>query len=1001
TTRTDIATEGYGNAEAEVEIPTAGEAEVTLRVDVTRGEIRGTVGVPAASVTVTDVATSEVVRSVSATSSGAYRATLLPAGTYRVRPQRTGFTFTPATRDVTVGNTGEATASFTANSVQATLVVQAFRAGNPLSDVQVTVISADGAITQTGTTDAEGTARFASLTGGLTYTVGATRAGFQTSPATQTVALAVGATETIQFTLTASTARLSGTVQAEGERLGGALITATTAAGASFSTTQPDVGAYVLDNLPAATYTVAATRDGYRSAEQTIALSDGEVRDDIDFDLIPELVRLTGEVRYAGAGLSEVNVTATGPTTRSAVTDADGRFTITAPLSGTATDTTVYVVSIGGDGTLPRRTAVLPLTGAQTGTTIPVPAFVVPSGQVVFRLTDGLQPLANVTVQLVGEAGQFQTGQTDAAGQFASGATLERGAYRLAISTADRLLPDEALFRVVLASDTDRVTRTMALPYRFVRPAAVTSTDPTPIRIAFPTGFTPAGAAARFTYRPTPAAPQETRPLKRDGDAFVGTLPPTFSLDPIEVIAEVQSAELTYRSAPLQLVPTRSGVLSALQVVPNLDGTLLRPNDTYLLSLQLFDGLGEPIVFAEANGTVAWTSDRPAAQLSLPDSSTPTSAQLRVTAPGMYTVTVRAMLNGLTRTRSFTFRVEDAALQEMTLAAPVTRLANTAPGIRLAYTGVLPDGTGLTLGEEVQWRVTPAAVGVVDAGGFFRPTDPQFIGPFTIQLDDPLSGLQATTTLDLFARVDGAQDYLLTSGPRLALTLPQGAIPFPAEIGLASGATALANQQVFDAERRAFRVAAPTYRVQFRANQALPGDSLAADAALALQFTPRDTLGAAAVTMARYNPGQLQWAPYRDAETAGQYVMTEQVRRLGEFGVLLQSTPLGLEHAAVLPSPFSPDVGVAKIGYILSTTAPPARVDVTVYNLQGERIRTLLADDPQLPGRYGGRTSLKPIAWDGRTDSGRLARNGRYVIRIRARDSSGEVTQLLPVVLVK
>jgi len=88
----------------------------------------------------------------------------------------------------------------------------------------------------------------------------------------------------------------------------------------------------------------------------------------------------------------------------------------------------------------------------------------------------------------------------------------------------------------------------------------------------------------------------------------------------------------------------------------------------------------------------------------------------------------------LVRRRSFTFRVEDAALQDVTLTAPVTRLANTALGSRLAYTGVLADGSGLTLGEQVQWRVTPASVGTVDAGGFFRPTDPQVIGPVPTQL---------------------------------------------------------------------------------------------------------------------------------------------------------------------------------------------------------------------------------------------------------------------------
>ncbi|GAB5518783.1 MAG: hypothetical protein RhofKO_10340 [Rhodothermales bacterium] len=999
TVRTNVATEGYVEADASVDIPISGEASVTLEVVVNTAEISGEVGTEGATIDVIDVATDDVVRSIPVTSQGAYRATLLPAGTYRVRPRRVGFVFTPASREVTVAKAGQATASFTASSVQATLIVLAEAAGTPLPDVQVTVASTDGTITQEATTNAEGVARFPSLTGGLSYTVGATRAGFQTSPSSRTVALAVGATESITFTLTESTARISGTVRSEGAVLPGARLTATVSSGALFTATQPDEGPYALTNLPAGTYTVQAQLEGYRTVEQSLTLADGETRASVDFDLIPERVRLTGRVVYAGEGLSEVEVVATGPFTRSARTDASGRYTITAPLSGSATDTTVYVVGIGGGGTLPRRTAVVKLTGTDIGATVPLPDFVVPSGQVAITLTDGVAPLPNTVVQFVSESGQLQTGRTDAGGRFTSSATLEQGTYTVAITAPTRLLPEGDLLRIPLASDTDRVTRTIALPYQLVVPSTISSTEPTPIRIAFPANFDPADADARVTYQPTSTAPSQTLALQREADAFAGTIPATFSLDAIEIAAEVRTSSTTYRSATRQLTPTRSGVLGALQVTPNLNDALLRPNDPYVLTLQLFDGLGEPLLLAPGQGTITWTGA--ALQIDTPAVPAPTTARIIALQAGTYTLTVQVNAGGIERRRSFQFQVVDARISEVVLAAPVTRLHNASAGTRLAFTGLLADGTGLTLGEQVRWTVSPSTAGEVDASGFFRPTDAQFIGPVMIQLDDPLSGLQAQTSLNLFARVDATQDYILTNGPHLALTLPQGAIPFPAEIGLANGSLGPAKQQVFDAERRAFRVAAPTYHVQFRANQALPGDSLAADAALAVQFIARDTLGTEAVALGRFNPAKLQWSPYADSQTSTSYVTSEQVRRLGEFGVLLQTTPLGISHAAVLPSPFSPDVGVAKVGYILSSTAPPARVDVTVYNLQGERIRTLLADDPQLPGRYGGRTSLQPIQWDGRTDNGQLARNGRYVIRIRARDSSGEVTQLLPVVLVK
>ena len=43
----------------------------------------------------------------------------------------------------------------------------------------------------------------------------------------------------------------------------------------------------------------------------------------------------------------------------------------------------------------------------------------------------------------------------------------------------------------------------------------------------------------------------------------------------------------------------------------------------------------------------------------------------------------------------------------------------------------------------------------------------------------------------------------------------------------------------------------------------------------------------------------------------------------------------------------------------------------------------------------------KELLWDGKTDSGAWARNGRYIIQIKAKDQSAEVVKLLPVVLIK
>jgi hypothetical protein len=120
-----------------------------------------------------------------------------------------------------------------------------------------------------------------------------------------------------------------------------------------------------------------------------------------------------------------------------------------------------------------------------------------------------------------------------------------------------------------------------------------------------------------------------------------------------------------------------------------------------------------------------------------------------------------------------------------------------------------------------------------------------------------------------------------------------------------------------------------------------------------------------------------------------------------QYTILAQNMPLGIKYATVLPSPFSPDVAPLKIGYMLTTTDQQALVSIAIYNVRGELVRTVLDNDAQYSGRYGSRTSNKSITWDGTTNDGSQARNGRYIIQIRAKDSTGEKIELVQVVLIK
>jgi len=71
------------------------------------------------------------------------------------------------------------------------------------------------------------------------------------------------------------------------------------------------------------------------------------------------------------------------------------------------------------------------------------------------------------------------------------------------------------------------------------------------------------------------------------------------------------------------------------------------------------------------------------------------------------------------------------------------------------------------------------------------------------------------------------------------------------------------------------------------------------------------------------------------------------------------------------PNPFNPSTTIA---YHLSKSST---VELTVYNLAGQKIRTLVSDKRQNAGNYS-------VQWDGRNDAGRAVVSGLYVYRLKS-----------------
>ncbi len=146
-----------------------------------------------------------------------------------------------------------------------------------------------------------------------------------------------------------------------------------------------------------------------------------------------------------------------------------------------------------------------------------------------------------------------------------------------------------------------------------------------------------------------------------------------------------------------------------------------------------------------------------------------------------------------------------------------------------------------------------------------------------------------------------------------------------------------------------------------------------------------------------------QWVPLRSRVNTIQGSVTAAINHFGIY-TLMVPTPTDLERTDRLQiqnvklSPrvfFAPDRNRLTIAYQLNAPeAMQAFVTIDIFDLRSRRVRRLLENAPHYIGPH--------IAqWDGLTDDGRLVRNGRYFLLIRARMGSQRTAYRKLVVVFK
>jgi Carboxypeptidase regulatory-like domain/Kelch motif/Galactose oxidase, central domain len=269
---------------------------------------------------------------------GNYTLSGLAAGTYTLTPSSSSYTFAPAARVVSVPPNATAQ-DFTATpSVSSSISGRVADASN-IALAGVTISDGAG---HTVTTDVNGNYTIAGLSDGL-YTITPSRAGYTFTPATPAVRVppAVAGLNFIAIPTSVGTSSITGRVtDAANQPLAGVTISD----GANHNAATDANGNYTLTSLATGSYTVSASKSGYRFSPPTrvirvpadatgqnfiaAPISSGGPIGSVKSSITGRIVDNVREAPVSGVTISD----GVGHT---AVTDANGNYTLADLTAGT------------------------------------------------------------------------------------------------------------------------------------------------------------------------------------------------------------------------------------------------------------------------------------------------------------------------------------------------------------------------------------------------------------------------------------------------------------------------------------------------------------------------------------------------------------------------------------------------------------------------------------------------------------------------------------------
>ncbi|KAA3619655.1 MAG: hypothetical protein DWQ05_02725 [Calditrichaeota bacterium] len=995
TVATNIFKEGITEADSTIFLAQDNVSGIVLNVSVAAGEIYGTVGINSASVTAkfSDGTTYSTVSN----SEGKYSVKQLPQGAYTVSVSKSGFESSPNSRSVMVPETGAVEANFTMTAYAGGIAGSVINGENKnMQGVQITAV-AEGITPFATSTNENGGFEFSLLPAGKSYTVTPNLSGFSANPAQKTVQVQNNQVQSVDFVLIKNEAQISGEVtsKSSGEKLANVrVVLQDTSTSQGWSGTTNELGKFLFENLSPAFYRLALSKGGYTAVEsETLIDLTASGAKEISLQMESQSARLHGVVNYRGQGAEGTKVIASGSSEFSTVVNSQGSFNFQEIPAGVYS---IYAVKTG----FPSIS--LPDIAVAKGSDNFLPLDF-PGARIQVAISDGKNVVNNVRVSistptsqavLITDAGvELFRGEildkssgtivsvSDNSGMITTDSLRLAGTYQLVVEKNKYLIPKSEFLNYRVGIDELKKIN-IPLVFQHTAVSEANAKDSVLIKLDF-TGSLPNNSVSQANLW-----------VKRIGaDSFSAT-PMFYVVDQFQamIAPHSQSGSASYfitahyamgdsswiYESPVKTINlTARDVLYTLHISPGR-GIIQKGARTKLTGNPVDDTGTTLEALVLASGSFVWelVSANSTAILEQ-DSINPLQAYLWPQIEGEIRVRATSTLDGITRSKEYKFTSRTMELGDISIQAPTTA-SNTEP-IRVNFIATSTDSVAMRLDSE--WRVFPATAGTISESGLFTPS-PQFMGDATLTLIDLTSSKEQTAVVNLYTAIDSTTEGVFSDGTGFELKIRKNAVARKRQISLYK--PNLPNVKKFT----------KSYQVKSEVYQLLP-------AGLEFQTFPEVVLPVEANTandeahIGWWEQTQLQWQPLHTEISDSS--LSAFVQSSAQFAILQENEPLGIHGLSFLPRVFSPKRGVMRIGYALSGKNGQAFVTIRIYNLSGDLVRTLLERERQYPGVHTESTT----AWDGRTDSNKMARNGRYLIEIIAEDTKNTKRKLDTIVLVK